>query len=1109
MTLIKDFHEPENEYMIVLEDSKGNKFETPGLAVANTVPLLSNDEVIIVCDAENTCKTGETFRSSLSYAEDRDTVLKDSNVKNMPSAQEFLRRMKKAMDYQKWRQEIKEKFQVEFDELASLITEIPQCNVYNFVRLLTEAENNNILFYNIPIRGKGSGDFSDIDSEDSELFSMFDKGYLFKLNRYYLGKYNDKERREENNDLLIPHEISQFTKYGANFLLDQVSYPGNRADLNREGSTPASSELTELGKKITNTGLKWFLEKNENLNNNDVYWMIQDVEKEAIEYINQFIKRVQVVFKNYFDNEIYLNQNKKKQGVSQGQIDTLRQTLLEQQPKDNKKIQKIQSQIDSLQRQDEIIELINNACDSMNEYGEDTENFKTLLKTAVKSIFLKKSENINLKSGQSVINSLKEKFDSGNLFDQDFQKSITSDLMSLFYTGKVNFLKIKTGGTIQNSKLKNSYKNLKFDFTATDELRTLCNKFDNLNIAFNDFRDNIAEVFRNGLPDDHKNFEDNFNKIDCDVFKTVSQNMNKDFLKKVLSDMLYSGDKPENLTYKRKTFLDNDLYNVMSFFEDIKSCILRADNEFDELKKPLPKAFYSYNKDDTAIRFTVINYVQAFFHAPLVVKRKKFFNMNWISHKRFNENVARIRRIMQTGTENERNQIFDRMRSIRNQNYQDDCWGLPLAFLDILLDGVSVDLSLAEKKQICELARNYVNRDLDNNTKEHTTKSNFMEINAKNNCYLKKNGTVVIPMVHLFKPGLIDKVEKTILSEDLTLHRSQERDRVRDSILRNSFFNKLLSFVSSIWHCYNKNENNLIDNVDEDDISAQDNGTNNGITRAFKKFLTKLLLVLLLTIFSPIFGIALLLFYISVKSELGEFNKISSCYHRVDFEDIQKEQNQIYEDSFFNKCLNFISSIWHYHNKNENNSASNTNRNDITTQHDGEKNFWEEEDKQEIENTDNAQSDNRINENDGISNALKRFSIRTLLVLLLTIFSPVFGIILLILYIAYCINRKNKLYKKFHDENGPDDKPNYSALKNQSIGESYRAEYNRLQNFRQNMQINEPPRILERDEQKINLNTVGFNQEFKIDLNQKTDSPNLIDENNIMEINTSSNRDNN
>ena len=443
VTLIKNFHEPENEHMIVLEDSKGNKFETPGLAVANTVPLLSNDEVIIVCDADNTCQTGVAFRRSWSYTEDRDTVLKGSNVKNMPSAREFLRRMKKAMDYQKWRQEIEKKFQVEFDELASLIDKIPPCHTYNFVRLLTEAENNNILFYNIPIRGKGSGDFSDIDSEDSELFSMFDKGYLFKLNRYYLGKYNDKERRDANDDLLIPHKITQFTKYGANFLLDQVSYNDSGPDgVNQEGPTPGYSALTSLGEKITNTGLKWFLEKNENLNNNDVYWEIYDeIEKEAMEYIDQFIKRVPVVFKNYFDSAIYLNQNKKKQGVSQDQIDTLRQikqTLSEQQPEDKKKSQKIQSQINSLQRQDEIIELINNACDSINEYGEDTENFKTLLKTAVKSIFLKKIEKINLESGQSVINALKEKFDSGNLFDQDFQKSITSDLMRLFYTGQAD-----------------------------------------------------------------------------------------------------------------------------------------------------------------------------------------------------------------------------------------------------------------------------------------------------------------------------------------------------------------------------------------------------------------------------------------------------------------------------------------------------------------------------------------------------------------------------------------------------------------------------------------------------------------------------------------------
>ena len=114
--------------------------------------------------------------------------------------------------------------------------------------MLSKPEDDKILFCNVPIRGKGNGDFKDIDSEEFELFSIFDKNSIFKLSRYHIGKNDGR--------------ISNGNKYGANFLFDKVSYGGSQG-AQSEGYEADSSELTDLGKNVTKTDLKWFLDGNE------------------------------------------------------------------------------------------------------------------------------------------------------------------------------------------------------------------------------------------------------------------------------------------------------------------------------------------------------------------------------------------------------------------------------------------------------------------------------------------------------------------------------------------------------------------------------------------------------------------------------------------------------------------------------------------------------------------------------------------------------------------------------------------------------------------------------------------------------------------------------
>ncbi|MBQ9492063.1 MAG: hypothetical protein IJU86_04765, partial [Firmicutes bacterium] len=334
-----------------------------------------------------------------------------------------------------------------------------------------------------------------------------------------------------------------------------------------------------------------------------------------------------------------------------------------------------------------------------------------------------------------------------------------------------------------------------------------------LNESFNKFKGQIGRVFSNVLPGNKDEFEKSFEDVDCAEFITfLKQNMhidvNKEFLKKAISAMFYTwvesvhgnadnGDQKlvkERMTAMRAEFFES--YSGTKFIHEVK---LYTSSVIDKGEKPLPDAFYCYNSDtmdmgdgdSPAYRFTVVNYIQAFYYATLVVKRKKCKNLNWWSHRRFNKNIKETRRILQTGTEAERTQIFNRMRQIRNQNYKDNIWGLPLAFLDILLDGVSIDLNLQEKIEICTFARNYVNYELDNETKEHVTKSNFMEIDKKNNCYLKSGGEVVLPLVNLFAPGAIDEFLEKIIEDN--------------EVWEESFCNTCCDALFDSWHYFDQN----------------------------------------------------------------------------------------------------------------------------------------------------------------------------------------------------------------------------------------------------------------------------------------------------------------
>ena len=120
---------------------------------------------------------------------------------------------------------------------------------------------------------------------------------------------------------------------------------------------------------------------------------------------------------------------------------------------------------------------------------------------------------------------------------------------------------------------------------------------------------------------------------------------------------------------------------------------------------------------------------------------------------------------------------------------------------------------------------------------------------------------------------------------------------------------------------------------------------------------------------------------------------------------------------------------------------------------------------------------------------------KALFILLFTCFSLIIGIMFLIAYIVYVKDLKNKLNELAND-------PTFNKLRQAKI--QGREEYNRLQNFRLNMQKQKPPNIVETGKQKINLN-IDMNRKFNIINDLKINNGNNVNNsinNNI--INTSS-----
>ena len=162
--------------------------------------------------------------------------------------------------------------------------------------------------------------------------------------------------------------------------------------------------------------------------------------------------------------------------------------------------------------------------------------------------------------------------------------------------------------------------------------------------------------------------------------------------------------------------------------------------------------------------------------------RIKFLTYSEDNCERLVRNIENARSIIESGSNSKINQLYEKMRGARKQNPN---LTYPEIFLDILLDGVNINLNQKEKLDICRAARDFTNNNLDQNMKERVTQSNLVEIKKGNEFYKKKSRRIVVPAVNIF-------VNKTFIN-------CMEKN-IRDKKYNNSLCRAYDCAVGRIWY---------------------------------------------------------------------------------------------------------------------------------------------------------------------------------------------------------------------------------------------------------------------------------------------------------------------
>lgn len=713
---IKNFVPTENDHMVVLEDKNGKRFETPGIQICASFTVFEDETSILSCSPDNTCQSDQAYKGQYGY----------KFLENWADLGTLFKSLQDVVHQEEWECAL-QKIGITKDDIENLLSD-GRGDLYNNARILTEQDKNEqdkneIQFFNIAVRGKGNGDRCDIDNKKHDLFSLFNKKLPFfsqGLSRYHIGGT---------------------AREAINYLFDKVSYRLNSPY--EEGYKNDDSVLNDHGKQITKRVLKLFLDENEyNVTNEGSNIRVEEnirvarkfdsANEKILTYIKKMNLETRKELEAYVDE--FIGNLKKIMSENENYIFASNEMYTDT---ENKK-----SRIDR-----EIDEMIDNICAEAREknYLKDHDSFVFLVKAAVKKRFLGYFSNIDNNSPErnSVSSSTKIQSEYARYKD-NFFAGIKTELMS----------------GLRDNSLYADLKYFNYEKANLAKSATLNN--------FEDEFDKFKSEFENKLPETKEEFEKKFENVNCDkLINFIKSEMgidgiDRDFLKNVLSGFLY--------TYVESIYGSAGQANQQKFLSDMRSIFFTdysgrkfidhlekyLRNICNEAEKMLPDDFYDYDSDRSKNcdkPFSPLNYIQTFLYAPLFPD--KIVNMSADNCEKLVRNMENARNIIESGSDAKFNQLYEKMRQIRTQNPK---LTYPEIFLDILLDGVNINLTQKEKSDICRAARDFTNNNLDQNMKAHVTQSNLVKIKKGNEFYKKKSGIVVVPAVNIFVNGTFDKL---------------------------------------------------------------------------------------------------------------------------------------------------------------------------------------------------------------------------------------------------------------------------------------------------------------------------------------------------------------
>ena len=714
---IKNFVPTENDYMVVLEDKEGNRFETPGIQICSSFTVFEDETSMLSCSPDNTCKSEEFYQEQYS----------SKKLKYPDKPEEFFKSLQDFVHQKKWKHELDQIGITQYG-IRNLLSH-ERSDLYNTARILTEHDKDEIQFFNIAVRGKGNHDRDGIDNEKHDLFSLFNKKLPFfgkGLSRYHIA--------EEGSYSAI------------NYLFDRVS--DDFFNQTMEGYSNQRSILDEHGKKITERVLKLFLDENK-------YNVVKEYSNIRVEENIRVDRKFDSVNEKILTDIRKMNletRNELKVYVDKF-IDNLKNIMYRNSKNGNSMLycnnsncKNNKPRIDS-----EIDELIDEICSQAEEENDlqDLDSFVFLVKTAVKNRFKYYFNNIkgDARNNTSAVYKIRKEYEK---YEGDFFSGIRTELMS---------------GLGDHSLC---LRNRSFDYEKANLEKSVILK--DFGGKFDEFKNKMKKVFGNELPKTKKEFERIFEKVTCDELidfmkSKMEIEIDKNFLRDVLSGFLYNyidsvygsvgqANQEKFLCAMRKDFFPR--YLGSTFIEQLEKYLRNICNE---PEKMLPDYFYDYDSDRSKNcdkPFSPLNCIQTFLYAPLFPD--KIFNMSADNCEKLVRNIENARSVIESGSDSKINQLYEKMRGARKQNPN---LTYPEIFLNILLDGVNINLTQKEKLDICRAARDFTNNNLDQNLKEHVTQSNLVKIKKGNEFYQKKSGIVVVPAVNIFANGTFNKLLST------------------------------------------------------------------------------------------------------------------------------------------------------------------------------------------------------------------------------------------------------------------------------------------------------------------------------------------------------------